>query len=165
MERIPAAAIVSALALSCCLSSALRAEDDATFFTKTVQPILTDRCISCHGASKQKGHLRLDSREAVLKGGKNGAAAVSAKPDESLMIKAIRYQDDDLKMPPKGKQLSEVETKALVDWVTRGMPWPDGAKIGDASGTSDKKDQGDKPGASDKTSDTKKDAPVEEKKP
>lgn len=142
--------ILAAAAVLLPSASGLWAEDDATFFTKSVQPILTDRCVSCHGAAKQKGKLRLDSLEAVLKGGKGGAAAVSGKPDESLMIKAIRYQDEDLKMPPKGKKLSDDETKVLVDWVKRGMPWPDSAKIVDGDKKTDEK------------KDEKKDAPAKD---
>jgi cytochrome c553 len=102
---------------------ALAADDDAAFFTKSVEPILNDRCFSCHGPEKQKAKLRLDSREAVLKGGKSGAAVVPGKPDDSLLIKAVRYTDDDLKMPPKNKKLSDEQVATLVDWVKRGAPW------------------------------------------
>jgi mono/diheme cytochrome c family protein len=104
------------------LAAALRAEDDAAFFTKSVQPILQERCYSCHGPEKQKAKLRLDSRESVLAGGKHGTAAVAGKPDDSLLIKAVRYQDDDLAMPPK-KKLSDEQIGTLVEWVKRGMPW------------------------------------------
>ena len=100
------------------------ADDDAAFFTQKVSPILHDSCIRCHGPEKQKGHLRLDSRTAVLAGGKSGAGAVSGKPDDSLLIKAVRYQDDDLQMPPR-KQLPQAQIDILVEWVKRGLPWPD----------------------------------------
>ncbi len=99
------------------------ADDDNAFFQKQIQPILENSCYHCHGADKQKARLRLDSRDAILKGGKHGPAAVPGKPDDSLLIKAVRYTDDDLQMPPK-KQLSDEQVKALVDWVQRGMPWP-----------------------------------------
>lgn len=100
------------------------AEDDAAFFTEKVAPILHESCIRCHGPDKQKGHLRLDSRAAVLAGGKSGPAAVSGKPDDSLLIKAVRYQDDDLQMPPR-KQLPQAQIDILVEWIKRGLPWPD----------------------------------------
>jgi hypothetical protein len=98
------------------------AEDDASFFLNKVQPILQDSCYKCHGPDKQKAHLRLDSRDGVLQGGKHGAAAVPGDPDHSLLIKAVRYGDQDLQMPPK-EQLSDEKIKVLVDWIQRGVPW------------------------------------------
>jgi hypothetical protein len=99
------------------------ADDDNAFFLQQVEPILQDSCYKCHGPDKQKAHLRLDSRDAILKGGKHGPAAVPGKPDDSLLIKAVRYADDDLQMPPRAK-LSDDQIKALVDWVQKGLPWP-----------------------------------------
>jgi len=98
------------------------ADDDAAFFSKSVQPVLVANCIRCHGADKQKAHLRLDSRDAILAGGKSGPAAVPGKPDDSLIVKAINYDDDDLQMPPKEK-LGDADIKTLVDWIARGLPW------------------------------------------
>ncbi len=63
------------------------------FFEKQVRPLFVACCQSCHGADKHKGHLRLDSRDAVLAGGDTGAAIVPGKPDESLLIEAINYGD------------------------------------------------------------------------
>src|SRR5438093_9832658 len=92
------------------LQSVPPSTDDIEFFEKKIRPILADRCYSCHGASaaKPKGSLRVDGREALLKGGDRGAAIVPGDPDRSLLIRAIRHAEDDLKMPPKGK-LSEAE--------------------------------------------------------
>jgi len=104
------------------LGSAWGVDDDAVFFSKSVQPILVSNCIRCHGADKQKARLRLDSRDAILTGGKSGPAAVPGKPDDSLIVKAINYGDDDLQMPPKAK-LSDADIKTLVDWITRDLPW------------------------------------------
>jgi mono/diheme cytochrome c family protein len=115
--------IVSLISITCAAHGyGASAADDAAFFSKSVQPILADNCIKCHGPDRQKGHLRLDSRDAVLAGGKSGPAIVVGKPEESVLIKAVRYTDDDLQMPPK-KQLSDDDIKVLVDWVTRGAPW------------------------------------------
>ena len=71
---------------------------------------------------KHKGNLRLDSREAVLHGGDTGPAIVPGKPDESLLVDAIRYGET-YQMPPKGR-LPDEEVAMLVDWVRRGAPWP-----------------------------------------
>jgi mono/diheme cytochrome c family protein len=119
--------LLAASLLTLAVGRAGAAEDDAAFFAKTVKPILTERCMGCHGPEKQKAKLRLDSRDWVLKGGKSGPAIVSGKPDESRLIKAVRYADEDLKMPPKNKKLSAEQIAALVDWVQRGAPW-DGAQ-------------------------------------
>jgi mono/diheme cytochrome c family protein len=72
-------------------------------FEGHIQPLLVEKCQSCHGAEKQKGGLRLDSGPALLKGGDSGPAIVPGKPDQSLLIQAVRRAGD-LKMPPNGKQ-------------------------------------------------------------
>ncbi len=92
------------------------------FFEKDVRPLLTNRCHNCHGPEKQKGDLRLDSRDAILKGGGNGPAVVPGKPDESLLIDAVNYGDI-VQMPPK-KKLSTSEIEVLKRWVADGAVWP-----------------------------------------
>jgi hypothetical protein len=94
---------------------------DVAFFEKEVQPILQARCHKCHGEGKVKGGLRLTSRENVLKGGDTGPAVTPEKPDDSLLLKAIHYQDG-LEMPPTGK-LPPQELDALARWVKAGVPW------------------------------------------
>ncbi|MCX6612822.1 MAG: PSD1 and planctomycete cytochrome C domain-containing protein [Acidobacteria bacterium] len=88
-----------------------------------VRPLLAKSCFGCHTGAAMGG-LRLDSREAVLKGGKSGAAVVVGKPEESLLVKAIEHSHERLKMPPAGK-LSEAEIKVLKDWVRDGLVFPD----------------------------------------
>ena len=92
------------------------------FFEKQVRPLLVERCGGCHGDVRPKGRLRLTSRGAILGGGDNGPAAVPGKPDESLLIKAVRYHDDP-RMPPKGK-LADKQIEVLERWVMLGLPWP-----------------------------------------
>ncbi len=91
------------------------------FFESKVRPVLIARCLKCHGPAQQKGQLRLDSREAVLKGGESGEVVVSGKPGESLLIEAINRTG--LEMPPD-TPLKENEIAALTEWVRRGLPWP-----------------------------------------
>ncbi|MBM4068880.1 MAG: DUF1549 domain-containing protein [Planctomycetes bacterium] len=95
------------------------------FFEKHVRPLLAEHCYSCHSdvKKKAKGGLRLDSRDALRKGGDQGPAVVPGRPDASLLIKAIRYRDDELRMPPAGK-LAQREIDTLVEWVRRGAPDP-----------------------------------------
>lgn len=97
--------------------------EDLEFFEKQVRPVLVERCHQCHGEKTQKGGLRLDSREAVLKGGDTGSAVVPGNVDESLLVNAINYDPDGYQMPPTGK-LSADEIAALTDWVRRKAPWP-----------------------------------------
>ncbi len=95
---------------------------DLEFFEKSVRPVLARRCQGCHGPEKQKGDLRLDSRDAALAGGKAGPAVVPGKPDESVLIEAINYGDL-VQMPPKSK-LPPEEIAVLTKWVEKGAPWP-----------------------------------------
>lgn len=93
------------------------------FFETSIRPLLVEKCQKCHGSEKQWGMLRLDSREAVLKGGETAAAIVVGKPDESLLIKAVRQTDESLTMPPKEK-LTDRQIADLVRWVEMGAPFP-----------------------------------------
>ncbi len=95
--------------------------DGVEFFEKRVRPLLAARCQSCHGAEKQKGNLRLDSRVGALKGGDTSPAIVPGKPEESLLVDAIRYGET-YQMPPKS-QLPAEEIATLVEWVRIGAPW------------------------------------------
>jgi mono/diheme cytochrome c family protein len=95
---------------------------DAEFFEKEVRPLLVERCLECHGEEKPKSGLKLTSRANVLKGGTRGPAVVAGKPEESLLLKALRH-DDDLRMPPKDK-LSDKQIAVLTRWVKSNLPWP-----------------------------------------
>ncbi len=92
-----------------------------TFFEEKVRPLLVERCFRCHSEKKHEGDLRLDARRAILAGGESGAAVVPGKPDESLLINAVRYRS--LEMPPD-RRLSKSEVAVLVEWVKLGAPWP-----------------------------------------
>ena len=94
----------------------------ADFFETKVRPVLANNCYACHTASALGG-LRLDSREAMLKGGGRGAALVPGDPDKSLLITAIRQTDENLKMPQGGKLKAE-EIDDLMAWVKAGAVWP-----------------------------------------
>ncbi len=82
------------------------------FFERKIRPLLTEQCYSCHGAEKQKGHLRLDSTSAILAGGETGAAFVACDPAKSRITVAVGYQDEALKMPPK-RRLTPQQVKDL----------------------------------------------------
>ena len=101
--------------------SAVFADDSKEiFFESKVRPILIERCHSCHSKDeKVKGELLLDSRNGWQVGGTLGPAVVPGKPDESLVVEAVRYENSDLEMPPKGK-LPPHEIAILEEWVQRG---------------------------------------------
>lgn len=94
------------------------------FFEKKVRPILVDNCYNCHSAdTNARGELRVDDRNGLLQGGQSGAAVVPGDPENSLLIQAISYTDDTLKMPPK-KQLTTEQVADLTKWVKDGAAWP-----------------------------------------
>ena len=72
------------------------------FFEKKVRPLLATHCFECHGAQKQESGLRLDSREAVLRGGDTGPAALPGSVAESLLLEAVEHRG--LEMPPLPKK-------------------------------------------------------------
>jgi Protein of unknown function (DUF1553)/Protein of unknown function (DUF1549)/Planctomycete cytochrome C len=101
---------------------------DLQFFESKIRPILSDECYKCHShqADKIRGKLMLDSRDALLVGGASGPAIVPGKPDDSILIQAIRYTDEDLMMPPEkhGGKLTDQQIADLTEWVSRGAPDP-----------------------------------------
>jgi len=105
------------------------ADDDAqrvalTFFEKEVRPVLVSRCHECHSNTKQKGGLRVDHIGYLKSGGDTGPALVPGKPEESALIEAVRYANEDFQMPPK-KKLPDAEIAILEKWIKMGAPWPD----------------------------------------
>ena len=108
--------------------SAVISATDRHFFETRVEPVLSESCYKCHShqADRIKGKLMLDSREGLLLGGNTGPAIVPGKPDDSLLIEAIRYADQDLQMPPPdhGGMLTTQQIADLTEWVRRGAPDP-----------------------------------------
>ena len=92
-------------------------------FETHVRPILDEHCLKCHGSTKQWASLRLDSRDAILKGGDSGPAAVAGEPNESLLIRAVRHDDENLKMPQDDK-LTDAQIEILSSWVKSGLAFP-----------------------------------------
>src|SRR5689334_7444656 len=106
------------------ISSALSAvaqessDNGVAFFEKKIRPLLGENCYKCHSAQseKLKGGLLLDSREGALKGGESGPAIVPGEPEKSLLIKAVRYTDKDLQMPPRDEKLFERQITDRTAW-------------------------------------------------
>jgi mono/diheme cytochrome c family protein len=106
-----------------CAASLEAADSEAAFFATRIRPLLAHNCFACHTDSRLGG-LRLDSREAVLQGGKSGPAILLSNPDDSLLIQAVSYTHSRLKMPPTGK-LKEEEIADLRNWIKSGAVWPE----------------------------------------
>jgi len=125
---LPRSAVVVSLVLRFGFSgpvSTASGDDGNSFFEKNIRPLLIERCDECHSkqSKKLKGGLRLDHKDGWLKGGARGPAIEPGKPQLSLLIQAVRYEDEELKMPPEGK-LSEREIALLTQWVAIGAPDP-----------------------------------------
>jgi len=112
-----------ALAVAGRAIAAAPSPEDIVFFESKVRPLLIERCLECHGEQKQKGGLRLDSAAAWRAGGESGSVIQPGRPDESPLIAAVRYMNEDLQMPPK-ERLSADEVAVLEEWVRRGAPDP-----------------------------------------
>ena len=107
----------------------LRADQPATdFFEQKIRPLLVERCQGCHSSvtGKTSGGLALDTRRGWETGGDNGPAIVPGQPEESLLLRAIRFDDPDLQMPPAGKgtRLSAEEVADVVAWIKAGAVDP-----------------------------------------
>ena len=100
--------------------------DSASQFEKQIRPVLATQCLKCHGEDKQEGNLRLDSLDAMLEGGDSGPAVVQGKPEESLVMEALRYES--FEMPPTG-QLPEKDIQQFKTWIAHGAGWPSHAAL------------------------------------
>ncbi|MEQ9066610.1 MAG: c-type cytochrome domain-containing protein, partial [Gimesia chilikensis] len=98
--------------------------DGDQFFRESVEPILKAHCYDCHShsAGVMEGELTLDWQSGWKTGGSRGAAIVPGQPEQSLLIKAIRHTDPDLKMPDE--KLSDQQIAILTKWVGQGAPDP-----------------------------------------
>jgi mono/diheme cytochrome c family protein len=102
---------------------AIPAPVDGEFFETRIRPMLVANCHGCH-TKQAMGGLRLDSREAALKGGQSGAVIVPGKPEDSLLIQAVKRTHPKIKMPPNAA-LQPEDVAALEEWIRRGAVFPE----------------------------------------
>ncbi len=125
-----ACGIALSIAAACTPAHAAQTTDAAglEFYEKKIRPLFVQQCFKCHSttADKLKAGLYLDSREGILKGGETGPAVVPGHPEQSLLIEAVRYTNQDMQMPPKTR-LPAAAVADLVAWVQMGAPAPAGA--------------------------------------
>jgi uncharacterized membrane protein len=106
--------------------SAADADARMTFFREQVRPIFATICCRCHNPAKDRlpGKLDLTAIAGLLEGGVSGPAIVPGRPEESLLIRAVRGTDPDFVMPPgDGKELAEIQIAALERWIAEGAVW------------------------------------------
>jgi len=101
---------------------------EVELFESRIRPLLIDNCFSCH-TDDEKGGLRLDSRDRMLKGGESGPAIVPGDPESSLLVKAVRHAPGVAKMPRNEPKLSDAQIAGLVEWIKAGAPWPAAAVV------------------------------------
>lgn len=94
-------------------------------FAREVQPIFARKCSACHGIAVQSGGLRLDAREAALKGGRSGRVIVPGNAAASRLYRLVAGSETNLVMPPAGPRLTTAELAAIKDWIDAGAYWPD----------------------------------------
>ena len=95
----------------------------AVDFARDIEPLLTKRCVVCHGAQQQMSGLRLDQRDAALKGGASGVDIVPGKSGESRLIRLVSGLEKKV-MPPMGAWLTAEEVGLLRTWIDQGATWP-----------------------------------------
>ena len=115
------------LAAYCCLWPTIVVADEVDY-GRDIKPILSTHCYACHGALKQEGGLRLDTAEAVKKGGDSGSPVSVQDTASSLLIERVASQDAATRMPPEGKPLTPEQIAKLSKWISSGAVGPDHEK-------------------------------------
>jgi mono/diheme cytochrome c family protein len=96
-------------------------------FARDVEPIFHERCYVCHGPSMQTNGLRLDRKDAALKGGNSGPAVVPGDSAASKLIERVSSEKEGFRMPPVGPSLSANQIAVLTAWIDAGADWPERA--------------------------------------
>ena len=121
----PSFRILTWLGLS--LTTALAADlkpADLEFFESKIRPVLVAECYECHDAKKQKGDLRLDYRQGLLKGGEEGAAIFPGDAKKSILVQSMDHSHETLQMPKKRPKLDAKIVADFIEWINRGAPDP-----------------------------------------
>lgn len=115
--------------------AARAAEDPYAFFEAQIRPVLVEHCYECHAgtSAKPKGGLRLDFKDGLLHGGDSGHPGIlPGNAEASPLLRALRYADPDLQMPPKAR-LSDLQIEAFAAWINAGAPDPRSVPTGDTA--------------------------------
>lgn len=101
---------------------------EIAFFESKIRPLLANHCVDCHGEDTQESSLRLDTYEGLVEGGSSGPAVVPNDLQASLLITAVNYDNEHLRMPPDEK-LSAGDIRLLKEWIEKGAPHPDRSNL------------------------------------
>lgn len=101
--------------------------EDSPDFERNIRPLMKRHCGKCHGVDTQKSGLRLDAREPAFRGGDSGPVIVPGKSRESEILRRIRSDVPEERMPPEGPRLTENEIQLLERWIDTGAIWPETA--------------------------------------
>lgn len=119
MKHSALRAFLAVLLAQAALAATLVAADDpAELFKKSVRPLFERKCFECHSAKADelKGNLKLETLDQILKGGATGPAVIPGDVENSFLLRAIRYQEDDYQMPPAGR-LEDADIALVEKWV------------------------------------------------
>ncbi|HVT27465.1 MAG TPA: DUF1549 domain-containing protein, partial [Lacipirellulaceae bacterium] len=92
-------------------------------FATEIKPIFEASCINCHGHGRNKGGLKIDTRETLMRGSDDGPVIVPGKSEKSLLIEVVQGFDPDEVMPKKGTRLTPAQIGLLRAWIDQGAPW------------------------------------------
>ena len=100
-------------------------DDGSQFYLDRVKPLLRTKCYVCHAATRQEGGLRLDTADAIRRGGDSGPAVDLKDVKQSLLLDRISASDPDERMPPEGKPLTEAQIAIIKLWIAKGGNAPE----------------------------------------
>lgn len=106
-------------------SAAYSPQQDRVDFRKDIYPILQQACHRCHGTSKAMGELRLDSKQAAMRGGISGRIIISGNSKESRFLQRVLGLGGEARMPLGGDPLTDRQIDLLRHWIDQGAVWPD----------------------------------------
>ena len=109
------------------------AQSPEEFFENRVRPVLAESCMDCHGRLR-RGNLRLNSREAMMRGGDSGPAIIPGDPDGSLLIQTVRHEIEGQEMPRDEDPLTPQQIEGLIEWIRMDAPWPAVAEGAEGAG-------------------------------
>jgi len=131
LRSLPATglSLIFGLLIHCTESPAQNTADPADLFEKKVRPLLLERCIECHGPTKQEHEVRLDRRSDLLSGSASDIPlVVPGKPEESRLWQVLQHAENDIRMPSSGK-LDQDSLAAVQLWIIEGAHWPETASL------------------------------------
>ncbi len=127
-SAIPSLICAAAAMASWCQTAS--ADEKVEFFEAQIRPLLANQCLSCHGSDRQDGDIRLDSRAAILAGGRHGTLVIESNATSSRLVKAVRGES--ATAAPACVLKAPAEQQAIALWVEQGLSWPEGKTITDS---------------------------------